>query len=167
MCRTLLCRVYTTLSLLALIGCSASLPIDTPSQAEKDASINVRRGLNLIDASFATAIHDREPARVSSSLPRPTSEDGELSFWMELTCTGLCNQRLAEAGKVTVILEWYKEDRGILLKQASTPLEVKGPRWRTWGTKRISAGNWVAVVRMDDSWLCLREQCYFSIAVEP
>jgi hypothetical protein len=97
----------------------------------------------------------------------PTNHDSELSFWMELTCTGPCAQRLAGEDPVTVVLEWYKEERGILLKQASTPLDVKAPRWRTWGTKRISAGNWVTVVRTDEAWLCLREQCYFSIAVQP
>ena len=160
-------RLYTALSLLVVVGCSAVSPLDPPSPAEKDSAVTVSGGLRLIDASFATEIQDRQPARVSSSLPMPTNHDGELLFWMELTCTGLCAQRLAGEGPLTVVLDWYREERGILLKQASTPLNVKGPRWRTWGTKRISAGNWVAVVRAEDSWLCLREQCYFSIAVQP
>ncbi|MGH7166315.1 MAG: DUF2914 domain-containing protein, partial [Nitrospiraceae bacterium] len=64
--------------------------------------------------------------------------------------------------------DWYKEDGGLLLKQASTPLSVKGTHWRTWGTKRITAGKWAAVVRAEDSsWVCLSAQCFFSIEVQP
>ena len=53
-------------------------------------------------------------------------------------------------------------------QKASTTLHVKGTRWRTWGAKRVKAGEWVAVVRAEDSkWVCLKEQCHFSIEVKP
>jgi hypothetical protein len=39
-------------------------------------------GLILLDASFATEIHDRLPARVSTTLPLPAGEDDTLVFWM-------------------------------------------------------------------------------------
>jgi len=161
-------RLCTALSLLTLVGCGASPPVDPPFLPVSHAPLNVPGGLRLVDASFATQIHDRQPARVSSSLSMLTSEGSDLSFWMELACTGLCYQRLAAEGQVIVFLEWYKEESGLLLKQARTPLNVKGSRWRTWGTKHVSVGNWVAVVRAGDaSWVCLREQCHFSIAVQP
>jgi hypothetical protein len=65
-------------------------------------------------------------------------------------------------------LEWYKEEDGHLFKQGSTPLIVKSTHWRTWGSKRVTPGMWVAVVRGEDSsWVCLSHQCYFSIEVTP
>jgi hypothetical protein len=161
-------RLCTVLTLVAVVGCGASPFVATPSPPAGQTPLNIALGLSLVDASFATAIHDREPERVSKTLSIPTSESSNLLFWMELACTGLCEKRLTEKGQVTVLLEWYKEEGGLLLKQASTPLDVKGTRWRTWGWKRVSIGKWVAVVRAEDSsWVCLGDQCYFSIAVQP
>lgn len=161
-------RLCTALSLVALVGCGARPLVETPSPPTRQTPLNVAGGLSLIDASFATEIHDRQPERVETSLSIPASESSNLSFWMELACTGFCEQRLAEEGQVTIFLEWYKEEDGLLLKRASTPLDVKGTHWRTWGRKRVSTGKWVAVVRAEDSsWVCLGEQCYFSIAVQP
>jgi len=158
-------RLCTALGLLALVSCGASPPVDPSSPPPRHPSFSIAEGFILIDASFATEIHDRQPARVSTLLSVPATEN-DLSFWMELACTGFCEQRLAAEGELIVFLDWYKEESGLLLKQASMPLNVKGAHWRTWGTKRVGVGNWVAVVRADDSWVCLREQCYFSIAVQ-
>src|SRR5687768_8259302 len=138
-------RLCAALSLLALVGCGARPPVDSASPPVRHVPFHSAGSLSLVDASFATGIHDREPARVSTSLSMPASELSDLSFWMEFACTGICSQYLADEGQVTVFLEWYKEESGLLLKQASTPLHVKGTRWRTWGTKRVGVGNWVAV----------------------
>jgi hypothetical protein len=156
-----LCTVVT---FCALTGCTGGAPLDAASRSPTPASSQSLDGLVLVDASFATEVHDRQPARISQSI---SSEERPLSFWMELRCTGPCRQRLTEDG-VVVSLDWYKEEEGRLLKQGSIPLSVKGVRWRTWGSKRVSPGKWVAVVRTgDSSWLCLSQQCYFSIEVKP
>ena len=162
-------RFCTALSLLALCSCGLTPPLETPAPTPPVRYVpsSAAGGLSLIDASFATQIDDRQPARISTSVSLPAGEEN-LLFWMEFACTRLCGQQLAEAGEVTVFLEWYKEEGGHLLKQASMPLNVKGTLWRTWGSKRVTAGTWVSVVRAEDfSWVCLREQCFFSIAVQP
>jgi len=171
-------RWCTALSLLALVSCSASPPVEMPPPAVhtapverhppiKDRStVNLKGAVALVDATFATDIRDREPVRVSA-LSLSNSND-DLWFWMEIACTGPCDELVQADGEVTVFLDWYKEEDGRLKKQLSTPLTVKSTRWRTWGRKRVTAGTWVAVVRTEDSsWVCLREACHFSIAVEP
>ncbi|MER3422407.1 MAG: hypothetical protein C4293_03435 [Nitrospiraceae bacterium] len=125
-------------------------------------------GLVLLDASFATRIIDRQPVRVAGVFQLGSGEDSRLWFWINLGCTGSCEQKVIAEGHVTVFLDWYRREGNVLTKQASTTLHVKGTRWRTWGAKRVKAGEWVAVVRAEDSkWVCLKEQCHFSIEVKP
>lgn len=125
-------------------------------------------GLVLLDASFATQIIDRQPLRVSGVFHLGSEKDLHLWFWINLGCTGKCAQKMISEGHVTVFLDWYRREGTILTKQASTMLHVKGHRWRTWGSKRVKAGEWVAVVRAEDSqWVCLKEQCHFGIEVKP
>ena len=52
-------------------------------------------GLTLVDASFALRIADREPSRVSQSVRLGSLGDSRLWFWLHLTCTGACEQKIA------------------------------------------------------------------------
>jgi hypothetical protein len=160
-------RLSAALAILALASCAGRQSGTTPVATDHTPPVKLLGTLTLVDAAFATGIHGREPARIEKTVTLPAA-DPLLSFWMELSCTGICDQQLTADGELTIFLDWYKEQDGMLLKQASTPLHLKASRWRTWGTKRVTAGKWVAVVRAEDSsWICLREQCHFSIAVQP
>jgi hypothetical protein len=123
--------------------------------------------LTLIDASFASRVVGREPARVSQSLRIGSLEDSRLWFWMHISCTGECEQKIATQGHVKIFLDWYLEEEGILKKQLSLPLNVKASTWRTWAVKQVKAGVWVVVVRAEDfQWVCLKDRCDFAIKVK-
>src|SRR5688572_9498679 len=99
----------------------------------------------LLDASFASRIVGREPSRVSQSVRVGSLEDSRLWFWLHVSCTGGCEQKVAKNGHVKIFLDWYLEEEGILKKQASLPLYVKASTWRTWAVKRVKPGAWVVV----------------------
>lgn len=123
--------------------------------------------LTLLDASFASRIVGREPSRVSQSVRVGSLEDSRLWFWLHVSCTEECEQKIAEKGHVRIFLDWYLEEDGILKKQASLPLNVKAPTWRTWAVKRVKPGAWVVVVRAEDSqWVCLKDRCDFAVEVQ-
>lgn len=125
------------------------------------------KDLALLDASFASQVVDRQPSRVAQSYRLASLTGSQLWFWVHVSCTGACEQQLAGNGQVKIFLDWYLEEDGILKKQASLPLNVKGTTWRTWGVKRVAPGTWVVVVRAEDSqWVCLKEQCDFAITVK-
>ena len=124
-------------------------------------------GLTLVDASFASRIVGPEPSRVSQSVRVGSLEDSRLWFWLHVSCTGECEQKIAQKGHVKIFLDWYLEEDGILKKQASLPLNVKASTWRTWAVKRVKPGAWVVVVRAEDSqWVCLKDRCDFAIEVK-
>ena len=124
-------------------------------------------GLTLVDASFASRIADRDPSRVSHSVRIGSLEDSRLWFWLHLTCTEECEQKIAKKGHVKIFLDWYLEEDGILKKQASLPLKVKAPTWRTWAVKLVKPGAWVVVIRAEDSqWVCLKDRCDFAVEVK-
>jgi hypothetical protein len=123
--------------------------------------------LTLVDASFASRIIGHEPSRVPQSVRVGSLANSRLWFWLHVSCTGECAQTIAAKGHVKIFLDWYLEEEGILKKQASLPLTVKGTTWRTWAVKRVKAGAWVIVVRAEDSqWVCLKDRCDFAIAVK-
>jgi len=123
--------------------------------------------LTLIDASFASRVVGREPARVSQSLRVKSLTDSRLWFWVHVSCTGACEQKIARKGHVKIFLDWYLEEEGILKKQTSLPLSVKASTWRTWAVKEVKAGAWVVVVRAEDfQWVCLKDRCDFAIKVK-
>jgi len=123
--------------------------------------------LTLLDASFASQVLDRNPARVSESYRLRSGADAGLWFWLHVSCTGECKQTMDKKGHVNIFLDWYLEENGVLKKQASLPLQVKATQWRTWAVKRVKPGAWVVVVRAEDSqWVCLKERCDFSIDVK-
>lgn len=124
-------------------------------------------GLTLIDASFASHVAGREPSRVSQSVRVGSLEDSRLWFWVHVSCTGECEQKIAAKGHVKIFLDWYREEEGILRKQASLPLNVKAATWRTWAVKQVKPGAWVVVVRAEDSqWVCLEDRCDFAVDVQ-
>ncbi len=126
------------------------------------------KDLRLLDASFASQIIDRQPARVSQSCRLGSLEGSRLWFWVRLSCTGECEKKMAAKGQVKVFLDWYLREEGILTKQTSLPLTVKGTTWRAWEAKGVKPGVWVAVVRTEESqWVCWKEQCAFTIEVKP
>jgi hypothetical protein len=126
------------------------------------------KDLVFIDASFASQVIDRQPIRVSKSPRVGSLTDSRLWFWVHLSCTGECAQKLAAKGHLTLFVDWYMKEKGIMTKQASLPLNVKGTTWRTWQTKRVKPGVWTVVVRAEDlQWVCLKEKCDFTIEVKP
>ena len=129
--------------------------------------IHAMDDLTLLDASFASQVVDRNPVRVSHSYRLGLLTDGRLWFWLQVTCTGECKQKMDEKGHVDIFLDWYLEENGILKQQATLPLQVKETTWRTWAVKRVKPGSWVVVVRAEDSqWVCLKDQCDFPIKVK-
>ena len=88
-------------------------------------------------------------------------------FWLHVSCTGECEQKISQKGHVKIFLDWYLEEDRILKKQFSLPLNVKASTWRTWAVKRVKPGAWVVVVRAEDSqWVCLKDRCDFAIEVK-
>jgi hypothetical protein len=149
-------RRLVRLAFLTCVGLSQSLG---DAHAVKD--------LALLDASFASQVINRDPVRISQSCRLGSLTDSRLWFWMHVSCTGACEQKLAAKGHVKIFLDWYLEEEGILKKQASLPLNVKATNWRTWALKRVKPGAWVVVVRAEDSqWVCVKERCDFGIEVK-
>jgi hypothetical protein len=125
-------------------------------------------GLAILDASFASEIIDRQPARLSQSCRLGSLAGSRLWFWVRLHCTGECERKMAEKGHMKLFMDWYLREEGILTKQASLPLNVKGTTWRTWEAKGVRPGVWVAVIRTEDSqWVCRKNQCDVTIEVKP
>jgi len=150
-------RLFRPAILTTLIGLSQSLGV-----------AHAVNGLALLDASFASQIIDRQPNRLSHSCRLDSLMGSRLWFWMRLSCTGECEQKMAAKGHVKVLLDWYLREDGILTKQASLPLSVEGITWRTWTAKGVRPGVWVVVIRAEDSeWVCLKGQCDFVIEVRP
>jgi Protein of unknown function (DUF2914) len=129
-------------------------------------SAHAANDLALVDASFASRITDRDPVRVSQSCRLGSLIDSRLWFWLHVSCTGQCEQKMAANGHVTIFLDWYLEENGILKKQISLPLKIKATDWRAWAVKRVKPGAWVVVVRAEDSqWVCVKDRCDFAIKI--
>src|SRR5262245_14027161 len=102
------------------------------------------KDLRLLDASFASQIVERQPTRISESCRLGSLEGSRLWFWVRLSCTGECEKKMTAKGQIKVFLDWYLREEGILMKQTSLPLTVKGTTWRTWEARRVKPGVWVA-----------------------
>jgi hypothetical protein len=88
-------------------------------------------GLRVLRAYVCKEIEESEPAEAGRSFLSP--DDGILRL--------CCFSEIAAAEPDTVLHVWYWGDR----EMARVPLEVRGPRWRTWSTKRIIEawrGDW-------------------------
>jgi hypothetical protein len=86
----------------------------------------------VLRAYICRGIEESEPTEAGKSfIPTP---DGVLHLW--------CFSEIGGPARTDTILHvWYWGDR----EMARVPLEVKGPRWRTWSTKQIPdewSGDW-------------------------
>lgn len=100
---------------------------DAPDEAE----IRVTR------AVVATQVEDREPVGEAESFPATV---GTLYFYTILE---------GEPAETTVEHVWLRNGE----ETARVPLNVQGPRWRTWSTKQVPedwTGEWTAQVVADD-----------------
>ena len=130
-------------------------------------SVHAVDGLAILDASFASQIIDRQPARLSGSCRLGSLTESRLWFWVRLSCTRACEQKMAANGHVKIFVDWYLREGGVLTKQASLPLSVQGSTWRTWTAKGVRPGVWVVVVRAEDAqWVCAKKRCDFTIEVK-
>jgi len=105
----------------AILG-AACWPV-AAQQAEAAPTIEVEK------AVVAAAVEDREPIGVADAFPATV---GEVVFYTTLT---------GEFGPTTVEHVWLREGE----EKARVSLDVKGPRFRTWSTKKIPAewaGAW-------------------------
>ena len=103
-------------------ACLAAWPV-AAQQAEAAPTIDVDR------AVVATAVEDREPIGVAETFPATV---GELVFYTTLS---------GDFGPTTVEHVWLREGE----EKARVSLDVTGPRFRTWSTKKIPAewaGAW-------------------------
>ncbi|MBD3367625.1 MAG: DUF2914 domain-containing protein [Candidatus Eisenbacteria bacterium] len=88
-------------------------------------------GLRVLRAYVCKGIEESEPAEAGRSFLSP--DDGLLRL--------CCFSEIAATATDTVLHVWYWGDR----EMARVPLEVRGPRWRTWSSKRIIEawrGDW-------------------------
>jgi hypothetical protein len=87
--------------------------------------------LQVLRAYVCKGIEESEPAEAGRSFLSP--ESGLLRL--------CCFSEVASAAPDTILHVWYWGDR----EMARVPLEVHGPRWRTWSSKRILEewrGDW-------------------------
>lgn len=88
-------------------------------------------GVRVLRAYVCKGIEESEPAEAGRSFLSP--DDGVLRL--------CCFSEVATAREDTILHVWYWGDR----EMARVPLEVRGPRWRTWSSKRIIEewrGDW-------------------------
>ncbi|MFS8637216.1 MAG: DUF2914 domain-containing protein [Gemmatimonadota bacterium] len=121
------------LTVLATVATATTLGAQTAERAAP--TIEVTR------AVVATGIEDREPIGESTTF---TADVGTVYFFTEIT---------GDFDETQIHHVWLREGEEI----ARVPLTVRGPRWRTWSSKRIPpewSGNWtVRIVLGDDQVL--------------
>lgn len=115
-----------TLSLTAgiLLLSAATLGAQQPADGS-DSAIQVAR------AAVATDVQNREPVGVAQSFPATV---GTVYFFTTLE---------GDFGEARVEHVWLRDGEEV----ARVPLDVRGPRWRTWSTKQIPSdwvGDWTA-----------------------
>ncbi|HEX7118076.1 MAG TPA: DUF2914 domain-containing protein [Longimicrobiales bacterium] len=92
-------------------------------------------------AVVATGVENREPIGVAESFPEDV---GQVYFFTVIE---------GDFAEMQIEHVWLREGE----EMARVPLTVRGPRWRTWSSKRIPAdwsGKWsVRVVTADDQVL--------------
>ncbi len=92
-------------------------------------------------AVVATGVEDREPVGAAESFP---ADVGSVYFYTVLE---------GDFAEMEIHHVWIRDGE----EMARTPLRARGPRWRTWSSKRIPpewSGRWtVQVVAGDDQVL--------------
>ena len=121
------------LTVLATVATATTLGAQTAERAAP--TIEVTR------AVVATGIEDREPIGESTTF---SADVGTVYFFTEIT---------GDFDETRIHHVWLREGEEV----ARVPLTVRGPRWRTWSSKRIPpewSGNWtVRIVLGDDQVL--------------
>lgn len=100
-------------------------------QATPDTS-----GINVSQAVVATGVENREPTGVAEQFPADVGT---------VYCYMVAEGDFPETQLVQV---WMHGDQ----EMARVPLTVKGPRWRTWSSKKIMpdwTGDWT--IRIEDA----------------
>lgn len=121
---------------MALLAVVAATPL-AAQEAEKAAPAAV----TVIQAVVAPAIEDREPVGEAEAFP---ADVGTLYFYTVIE---------GEFAEAAIQHVWLLDGKEV----ARVPLVVRGPRWRTWSSKRVPpdwTGQWTArVVTGDDQEL--------------
>jgi len=119
---------------------------DEAGDPESERTVELR----VLRAYVCKGIEESEPAEAGKSFLSP--DGGTLRL--------CCFSEVEGTGRDTVLHVWYWGER----EMARVPLEVRGPRWRTWSSKRIMEewrGDWrVDITTMDGSLL---ERLGFSV----
>ncbi|MEJ2185664.1 MAG: DUF2914 domain-containing protein [Gemmatimonadota bacterium] len=114
----------------ALTLAAAARPASA-QQATTDTS-----GINVSQAVVATGVENREPTGVAEQFPADVGT---------VYCYMVAEGDFPETQLVQV---WMHGDQ----EMARVPLTVKGPRWRTWSSKKIMpdwTGDWT--IRIEDA----------------
>ncbi|GAB6064099.1 hypothetical protein JCM30394_28300 [Deferrisoma palaeochoriense] len=94
-------------------------------------------GIAVARSAFCRAVEAREPVGEATVFP---ADVGEVTFFTQIVGAGEADQ---------VLHVWIYDGR----EMAIVPLDVEGPSWRTWSTKRILPewkGDWIVEVRTVD-----------------
>ncbi|WP_025324346.1 DUF2914 domain-containing protein [Deferrisoma camini] len=94
-------------------------------------------GLSVGRSAFCRSVEAREPVGVADTFP---ADVGEVTFFTQI---------LGAEGSQQILHVWIYDGR----EMAIVPLDVEGPSWRTWSTKRILPewkGDWIVEVRTVD-----------------
>lgn len=94
-------------------------------------------GIAVARSAFCRAVEAREPVGEATVFP---ADVGEVTFFTQIVGAGGADQ---------VLHVWIYDGR----EMAIVPLDVEGPSWRTWSTKRILPewkGDWIVEVRTVD-----------------
>lgn len=114
---------------LCLLAASTGLADDPASADAVEPPTQPRgavspAGIEVLRAYVCETIEESEPAQAGTSFVPEETGGSRLCCFSEI---GL------PAGSDTVLHVWYWGDREML----RIPLEVRGPRWRTWSAKRV------------------------------
>ena len=94
-------------------------------------------GIEVSEAVLATGVEIREPVGVATSFP---ADVGTVYFYTVFE---------GEFDELTLHHVWLRGEEEV----ARVPLRVRGPRWRTWSSKRIPpewSGRWTVQVMAAD-----------------
>lgn len=117
----------TMATMLLVLAAATTLAAQEPAAMAADGDISVTQ------AVVATAVEDREPVGAAETFP---SDVGQVYFYTVFE---------GDFPETEVEHVWLRDGEEV----ARVPLTVRGPRWRTWSSKRILAdwtGAWTAQV---------------------
>lgn len=120
----------TTLATLLLVLAGATTLVAQDPEAMPSGN---EMEMRVTQAVTATGVQDREPVGIAETF---SAEVGEVFFYTVFE---------GDFPESEVTHVWRRDGE----EMARVPLTVRGPRWRTWSSKRILAdwtGSWTAQV---------------------